>query len=193
MRQPVSKLALPFFLLMICGAFVIALWGASPVQAMPLKKKRKSEKVSSNNPTTQLFNILNNSLGGKLDLYLLAGVYSDPSQPNVQYQRVLHVTYDKSLYFGRFTIHVRSVGKMNPQQLIVYTPKQVFDFGNRDSQEFEKINPEPFGATGDLYLVATDDNPLAAAPVTDEVRQQYDTFFTQYILPAVEKEAGGKS
>ncbi|HLI30923.1 MAG TPA: hypothetical protein VKV79_07495 [Terriglobia bacterium] len=190
MRQPVSKLSLPFFSLVICGAFAIALWGASAAQAMPLRKKRK---ISSNNPTTQLFNILNNSFGGKLDLYLLAGVYSDPSQPTVQYQRVLHVTYDKSLYFGRFMIHVRSVGKLNSQQLIIYTPKQVFDFGNRDSEEFEKINPGRFGATGDLYLAASGDNPLAAVPVTEEVRQQYDSLLTKYVLPAVEKEAGGKS
>ena len=192
MRQPVSKLALRFFLLMICGVFVFALWSASPGGALPLKKKRKSEKFSSNDATGRLFNILNSSFGGKLEIYLLADIYADPAHPSVQYQRVLDVTYDESLYFGRFTIHVRSVGKMNPQQLIVYTPKQIFDFGNRDTQEFEKINPGPFGATGDLYLRATDDNPPSSAQITDEVRQQYETILNQYIMPAVQKEAAKK-
>lgn len=188
MRRPVSKLTYSLFLLMICGAFAMVPGGPSPGQAMPLKKKSKTGRISSKDLTTQLYNTLDNSHGGKLDLYLLADIYSEPSQPGVQYQRVLHVTYDKSLYFGRFTIHMRSVGKLNSNQLIAYTPKQVFDFGNRDTQEFEKIDPGPFGATGDLYLLATDDNPLSAAPVTDEVRQRYDALLTDYILPAVQKE-----
>ncbi|MGH9355564.1 MAG: hypothetical protein ACRD10_05480 [Terriglobia bacterium] len=188
MRRSVSKLTYSLFLLAICGAFAMLPWSASPSQAMPLRKKAKTGKISSNDPTAQIFNILNSSHDGKLDLCLLADVYSDPSQPGVEYQRVLHVTYDKSLYFGRFTIHVRSVGKLNSNQLIAYTPKQVFDFGNRDTQEFEKIDRGPFGTTGDLYLLATDDNPLSAAPITDEVRQRYDAILTKFVLPAVQKE-----
>ncbi|MGH9436620.1 MAG: hypothetical protein ACRD22_01675 [Terriglobia bacterium] len=192
MRQLVSKwvfLVLP----LICGAFVVSLWNANPAQAMPFKKKRKLEKMSSNSPTGRLFNILNSSLGGKLDLYLLAGIYSPPSKPGTQSQQVLHVTYDQSLFFGRFTIHMRDVAKLNPQQLIVYTPKQIFDFASQDAQEFEKINPGPFGGTGDLYLASTGASPPAVAPITDEVRQQYDALINLYIMPAVEKQAGGKS
>ncbi len=178
-------------LLVICGMILFMPWTAVPVQAM--RKKHKRHKIAANGPTAHLFQLLDNSFGGKLDLYLLADTYSDPSNPSQQYQRVLHVTYNKDLYFGRFTIHVRSVGKMTPAQLAIYNAKQIFGFGDQDAQEFEKINPGQFGKTGDLYLCASDDLPLAASPVTPEVQEFYDTLVTRYILPKVEEKAATKS
>ncbi|MGH9434106.1 MAG: hypothetical protein ACRD3T_21465 [Terriglobia bacterium] len=167
-----------------CAAIAV-LQGPSPLQA---REKHKSQD-NPNDPTSRLFQILDNSYGGKLsNLYLLADVYSDPANPANQYQRVLLVDYDKSRYFGRFRIFVRSVGKLTPTQLQSYTPQQIYDFGETDSAKFEKINPGPFGGNGDLYLQAVDNGPLQTAPVTDKVRQEYDLLLTKYILPAVEKK-----
>ncbi|MGH9328205.1 MAG: hypothetical protein ACRD2B_16170 [Terriglobia bacterium] len=171
-----------------CGITVL---GCGALEAAPRHKKEKKTATSSG-PTAQLYNTLNNSYGGKLNTYLLADIYSDPSNPSQQYQRVIHVIYNKDLYFGRFTIHVRSVGKLNSQQLAIYNPEAIFKFGNSDSQEFEKINPGAFGETGDLFLEARNGEPLAEAPVTDEVRQEYEMLVTKYILPAVQKQASGK-
>lgn len=149
------------------------------------KKEKKAE--AADGPTAQLFDLFDNSFGGKFDTYLLADIYSDAS--GAQYQRVLHVTYDKSAYFGRFTIHVRSVGKMSQDQLAIYNAKAVYNFGGADTEEFEKINPGTFGGTGDLFLEASDGHPLAEAPITDDVRQEYAMLVTKYILPAVQKNA----
>lgn len=176
-------------IVVLCGLAILC-GCLSPLEAASRHKKEK--KANGNTPTAQLYNILNGSFDGKLDTYLLADIYSDPSNPSEQYQRVLHVTYDKSLYFGRLTIHVRSVGKMNAQQLVIYTPEAIFKFGNSDMQEFEKINAGDFGETGDLYLESQNDQPLAKAPITDEVRQEYDMLVTTYILPSVQKQASGK-
>jgi hypothetical protein len=167
-------------------------FGPGPLHAAPRRKKDKKETVSANDATAKLYKLLDDSFGGKLDLYLLADIYSDPSNPGQEYQRVIRVVYNKDLFFGRFTIHVRSVGKMDPAQLATYSPQAVFNFGGRDTQEFEKINPGPFGTTGDLFLEAVDDRPLAASPITDDVQQEYEMLMTKYILPAVEKQAAGK-
>lgn len=167
-----------------CTAIVL-LQGANQLQA---KQKHRS-RSNPNDPTTHLFQILDNSYGGKLNnFYVLADVYSDPSDAGKQYQRVLMVDYDKSRFFGRFRIYVRSVAKLTPTQLQSYTPKQIYDFGETDSAKFEKINPDPFGGSGDLYLQAAGNSPLQTAPITDEVRQEYDTLLTKYILPAVGKK-----
>ncbi|HTV56988.1 MAG TPA: hypothetical protein VMI06_19005 [Terriglobia bacterium] len=168
----------------------------SSVYAVPRrKKKEKNGSASSNGPTAQLFDVLNSSFGGKLNnFYLLADVYSDPSNPGQQYQRVLNVDYDKSLYFGRFVIHARSVRKMTPEQLAIYDPKQVYSFGGRDGQVFDKINPGPFGSeTGDLYLAPPPGGgPLRTVPIDDSVTQEYQVLVSQYILPAVKKLAAQK-
>ncbi len=177
-------------IMVLCGLVILGC-GFSLLGAAPRHKKEK-KTPAGDTPTVQLYDVLNNSFAGKLDTYLLADIYSDPSGPGQQYQRVLHATYDKNLYFGRLTIHVRSVGKLNSQQLVIYTPEAIFKFGNSDSQEFEKINSGNFGETGDLYLETRNDEPLAEAAITDEVRQEYDMLVTKYILPAVQKQASGK-
>ncbi|MGH9396569.1 MAG: hypothetical protein ACRD18_06935 [Terriglobia bacterium] len=168
----------------------VALCGPSPLRAAP--RKHKKESGSANGPTARLYQILDQSMSGKLDIYLLADIYTDPSKPGQQFQRVLHVIYNKDLYFGRFTIHARSVSKLTSQQLSTYTPEQIFNYANQDTEEFEKINGGPFGQTGDLYLLATDDHPPSSSPITDDVQQEYDTLLTTYILPTVEKQAGAK-
>jgi hypothetical protein len=170
----------------------ILLGCATPsIHAVPRKKKKaKNGPVSPNDPTARLFDAINASLGGKLnDFYVLADVYSDPSNPSQQYRRVLQVDYNKDLYFGRFVIHARSVGKMTAAQLAIYSPKQIYEFGGRDGQVFDKINPGPFGSeTGDLYLAPPPNGgPLRTVPIDDSVTQEYEMLVSQYILPAVQK------
>lgn len=151
--------------------------------------KRKEPAVNPDDPTYMLYQLLDNSYGGKLaDFYVLADLYADPQKPSNQLQHVLRVDYDKTRYFGRFRIYVRSVGKMTSAQLKTYDAKQIYQFGESDEAEFEKINAGPLGATGDLYLKATSNGPLAPAPITDQVREQYDGFITKYILPALKKK-----
>lgn len=159
--------------------------------AFPRRHKKK-EAASENGPTAQLYRLLDNSMGGKLNIYILANVYSEPSKPAQEFQRVLHVLYNKDLYFGRFVIHSRSVSKLTQEQMVIYTPEQIFNYADRDSAKFEKINDGPFGQTGDLYLLATDDHPPASAPITDAVQQEYNMLLTDYIIPAVEKQVSAK-
>ena len=152
-------------------------------------KKKKSQSVNPNDPTYRVYQVLDDSYGGKLtDYYLLADLYADPKNPSNQLQHVIRVEYDKSQFFGRFQIYVRSVGKLSQDQLKTYNVKQIYDFGESDEAKFEKINPGPLGETGDLYLTATANGPLAAAPVTDQARQEYDMLITKYLLPALEKK-----
>jgi hypothetical protein len=151
--------------------------------------KRKEPAVNPDDPTYMLYQLLDDSYGGKLsDYYLLANVYADPQDPSNELQRVVRVDYDKARYFGRFRIYVRSVGKLTPDQLNTYNAKQIYQFGESDEAEFEKIDPGPLGQTGDLYLKATSNGPLAPASITDQVRQEYDTLITKYILPALKKK-----
>ena len=151
--------------------------------------RRKHKSVDTNDPTYRVYQVLNDSYGGKLaDYYLLADLYPDPQNPGTQLQRVIRVDYDKARFFGRFRIYVRSVGKLTPAQLKTYDVKQIYDFGESDETEFEKINPGPLGETGDLYLTATSNGPLAPAAVTDQARQEYDMLITKYILPALKKK-----
>lgn len=135
-----------------------------------------------------VYQLLNDSYGGKLsNFYLLANIYTDPQNPKSQLQRVIRVNYNKNLYFGRFQIDVRSVGKMTPAQLKTYNVKQIFKFGESDDAKFEKLNPGPLGGTGDLYLKPTADGPLAPAPVTAQASQEYNMLITKYIIPALKK------
>jgi len=151
--------------------------------------RRKKAAVGPDDPSYRLYQLLDDSYEGKLsDFYLLADVYADPQDPATQLQRVLRVDYDKGSYFGRFRIYVRSVGKLTPAQLKTYNVKQIYQFGESDGAEFEKIDPGPLGGTGDLYLKATNEGSLAPAPVTDEARQEYETLITKYILPALQKK-----
>lgn len=172
--------------------FVVAnLVAFRPLQAIPRKHRPKQASLA-NDPTDRLYQLLDQSMDGKLDLYLLGDTYAAPLTPSDQYQRILRVVYNKDLYFGRFAIHVRSVAKMSPQQLSAYTPRQIYHYAANDTAEFEKISPGLFGKTGDLYLVASDDHPPASAPITRDVQQEYDALVTNYILPAVQKQAAGK-
>ncbi len=151
--------------------------------------KRKNAPVNPDDPTYVLYQVLDNSYGGKLsNFYLLANIHADPQNPKVQLQRVLRIDYDKNRYFGRFRIYVRSVGKLTPAQMKTYNAKQIFQFGESDDAEFEKIDPGPLGETGDLYLKATSNGPLAPAPITDQARQEYESLITKYILPALKKK-----
>jgi hypothetical protein len=177
------------------GFALLLAYPVPSLQALPRrKKKEKSGSVSPNDPTARLFEFLNNSDGGKLnDFCVLADVYSDPSDPSQQYQRVLKVDYNKNLYFGRFVIHARSVSKLTQQQLVIYTPKQVYDFGGRDGQVFDKISAGPFGSeTGDLYLTPAPNGPLRSSDIDDSVTQEYKMLVGQYILPAVQKQVAQK-
>jgi hypothetical protein len=179
----------------LAGLVVAILLGCSPpaLHALPRrKKKEKHGQISPNDPTARLFEILNDSFGGKLSNFcVLADVYSDPSNPSQQYQRILSVDYNKDLYFGRFVIHARSVSKMTSEQLAIYTPAQIYKFGGRDGQVFDKINPGSFGAeTGDLYLTPPPNGgPLRPEPINDDVAQEYNMLVSQYVLPAVQKAA----
>lgn len=178
---------------LILAALVIAIISALPLSARPRKHKDKDKgEAAANDVTSRLYQIADQSLEGKFSFYLLAGVYTDPAKPGVQYQRVLRVVYDKDLYFGRFAIHVRSVSKLTPDQLAAYTPEDIFNYGNADTAEFEKISPGRFGRTGDLYLASSNGGPLAAASITPEVQSEYEKLVTDYILPEVEKLAGQK-
>lgn len=168
----------------------LAAIAAPTAQASP--RRHKKDAASANGPTARLYRLLDQSMGGKLNIYLLADIYTDPSKPGQAFQRVLHVLYNKDLYFGRFVIHSRSVAKLTQEQLAIYTPEQVFNFAERDSAKFEKINAGPFGQTGDLYLMATDDHPPSSAPITNDVQQEYDMLLSDYILPAVQKQASTK-
>lgn len=152
-------------------------------------RHEKETFINTNSPTYKLYQLLNDSYGGKLsNFYLLADVYAEPQNPKEEFQRVLRVDYDKNSYFGRFRIFVRVVGKLTQAQLKTYNAKQIYKFGESDSAEFEKIDPGPFGQSGDLYLKATTNGPLAPATITDQVRKEYEMLVTQYILPALEKK-----
>ncbi len=163
--------------------------GCLIIPASGVYAKEKSRGVDANDPTYRLYQLLDTSYAGKLsDFYLLADTLKDPTNPQQELQHVLRAEYDKSRFFGRFRIYVRSVSRPTAEQLKTYTPKQIYDFGGSDSEKFEKIESGPFGKTGDLYLRSTDDRPLASAPVTDEIQKQYDFFVVQYLLPALQKK-----
>ncbi len=150
--------------------------------------RRSKTTVNPDDPTYQLYQLLNNSYGGKLkDFYLLANVHDNPQKPGSQLQRVLRVDYDETYFFGRLRIQVRNVDKLTPAQLKTYDAKQIYHFAGQDEEEFEKIDPGPLGQKGDLYLKATSAGPLAPSPLTAEVSSQYDSLITKYIIPALKK------
>jgi len=145
-----------------------------------------NNKADENDATYRLFQLLDSTHSGKLgDTYVLADAYTDASGD--QYRHVLRVDYDKNRAFGRLAIYVRSVGKMTTAQLSTYTPEQIYNFGEIDLEKLVKTDPGPFGQRGDLYLTADGDGPLHTEAITDEARKTYDTFLTQYVIPAVQK------
>lgn len=153
--------------------------------------KDKTPPVDPNDVTVRLFQLLDSTRDGKLSaFYILADVFKDKnsSNPGQELQHVLLVEYDKNRSFGKLNIHVRSLDKLAPDQLATYTPKQIYDFGNDDSEKFVKTDPGPLGRPGDMYLHDSGDRPLADTPITDEARKEYEFYITQYIIPALQKK-----
>lgn len=154
-----------------------------------LYAKKKAEVVNPDDPTLRLFGLLDTAYAGKLDdFYILGDVYADPKNPGQQLQRVIRVEYDKGRAFGKLRVYLRSVGKLQPEQLKTYTPKMVYEFGVEDSEKFVKTEPGPLGGTGDLYLRSSEDHPLATTPVTDDARKAYQHLITDELLPALQKK-----
>lgn len=154
-----------------------------------LGAKERIQPVSSDDPTFRLYQLLDTSYGGKLDeLYVIADTFKDPKKGDQAEQHILKLEYDKSRAFGKLRLYVRVVDKLTSDQEKTYTPKQVYEFAEADSEKFTKTDPGPLGRPGDLYFQATQDRPLATVPVTDEARKEYDDFITQYLLPALAKK-----
>ncbi len=164
---------------------VVALSG-NPAASLSAKEKNQP---GANDPTFRLYQLLDTSYGGKLtDFYILADIYKDPKNPDQELQRVLRVGYDKNRGFGKLNLYVRSVAKMEPEQLKAYTTKMVYEFAVTDAEKYVKTEAGPFGKAGDLYLRATEDRPLATSPITDDVRKAYERLVTEQVLPALQKK-----
>jgi hypothetical protein len=151
--------------------------------------KEKTFVVSPDDLTLRLYQLLDGSYGGKLsDFYVLGDIYKDPKDPNKDLQHVFKVDYAKDRAFGKLRLSVRSVDKLTPGQLKDYNPQQVFEFGDADVEKFTKTDPGPFGRQGDICLRATADGALVAVPITEQVQKEYETYVTQWLLPALEKK-----
>lgn len=173
--------------LRIVVGLAVILGCLASVRSVDLYAKKKKQPVPPDDPTLRVYNLLDNSYGGKLsDFYLFADVYKDANRQGQEFQHILRVEYDKKRFFGKFRISVRSVAKPTEAQLKAYTVKQFYDFAS-NSEKFEKIDPGPFGQQGDLYLRTKDDAPLASAPITPEVQAEYEKLLTEYLIPALEK------
>jgi hypothetical protein len=157
--------------------------------------KEKSSQVSPDDATLRLYSLLDSKYNGKLDeFYLLADVVNDPKNPDQPQQHVLRVDYGKDRAFGKLNIHVRTVGQVTPEQLKAYSPKQIYDFAESDSEKFTKTDPGTFGRPGDVHFAQTSDGgALGAGNVIPEVQSEYDRFVNQYIIPALEKKPGEAS
>ena len=154
-----------------------------------LSAKDKPAYVDPNDPTLRFFQVADSSKGGKVtELYVVAGVYRDPAAPNQEDQQILKVDYDKTKMFGKLQIVVRSVGKIDPEQMKAYSAKDFFGFGLSDQIKFIKTEAGPFGKPGDMYLQSMPDRPLSSSPITDDVRKNYETLVTVHLLPALEKK-----
>jgi len=175
----------PSFFLM--GAFC-ALLSMAGLPGLHLAKE-KPPAVSPDDVTLRLFQLLDGSYGGKLaEFYLIGDVYKDPKIPDKELQHVFKAEYEKDRAFGRFRLYVRSVDKLTPEQLKDYPTKQIYEFGELEVEKFSKTDPGPFGRTGDLYFQASENGPLATAPITDEARKEYEAYVGQWLLPALQKK-----
>jgi hypothetical protein len=151
--------------------------------------KDKSVPVSPDDATLRLYHLLDSSYGGKLaEFYIVGDVYKDPKNADKELQRVFKAEYDKDRAFGRLRIYVRIVDKLSPGQLKDYTPKQIYEFADADMEKFTKTDPGPLGRAGDLYFQATENSPLATAPISDEARKEYEACVSQWLMPALEKK-----
>lgn len=166
-----------------------SLLAVSSGDALPAKDK--TQPIDPNDLTARLYQLLDDTHNGKLtDFFVLADIYKDKDSkdPTQEFQHILLVDYDKNRNFGKLNMHVRSVGKLDPDQLKTYTLKQIYDFGVDDLEKFVKTEPGQFGRTGDLYLHSTSDLPIATAPITEDTRKAYELYVSQYILPALQKK-----
>ncbi|MGO8737009.1 MAG: hypothetical protein ACLQVM_29940 [Terriglobia bacterium] len=151
--------------------------------------KEKNPPVRADDLTLRLFQLLDTSYAGKLsEFYVLADVYTDPKTPDKELQHILKAEYDKERVFGRFRLYVRNLDKLTATQLKDYNLKQIYEFGAEDVEKFTKTDPGSFGRAGDLYSHSSANRPLLTAPITDEARKEYETYITQWILPALEKK-----
>ena len=151
--------------------------------------KEKPVVVSPDDVTLRLFQLLDSSYGGKLsEFYVVGDVYKDPKNPDKELQHVFKAEYEKARAFGRLRLYVRSVDKLTPGQLKDYTPQQIYEFADTDMEKFTKTDPGPLGRTGDLYFQARENGPLATVPITDEARKEYETYVSQWLMPALEKK-----
>ena len=151
--------------------------------------KEKPAAVSPDDVTLRLFQLLDSSYGGKLaDFYLVGDVYKDPKNADKELQHVFKAEYDKDRAFGRLRIYIRIVDKLSPGQLKDYTPKQIYEFADADMEKFTKTDPGPLGRTGDLYFQATENSPLATAPISEDARKEYEACVSQWLMPALEKK-----
>lgn len=165
-----------------------AILGVTILASTLYAKRKPGSEVDA--ATSRLFQLFDSGYNGKLDdFYLLADLYTDPQSPGQQYRHVLRVNYDKDRVFGKLTLYVRSVGKLDPQQLQAYTVKQIYEFGETDAEKFIKTSDGDFGSPGDLYLKASDDGVLASAPINEDIRKEYDALISQYVMPAIEKNS----
>ena len=152
-------------------------------------RSKKNPPSNPNDPTYRLFQLLNATHGGTLkDFCVVADVYRGSKDPNRELQHVLRVEYTKNRYFGRFRIYVRSVDKLSAAQLKTYTPAQLYEFGGVDEEKFEKIDPGPFGQQGRCSTFRRRGRSPAECSMTDTVRSTYESYLTQYVLPALEKK-----
>lgn len=168
----------------------LAVLASAAIFAGRLASKDKNQPVSPDDPTLRLFQFLDSNHAGKLtDFYLLADVFKNPKNPDQEEQDVLKVEYDKDKGFGRLSIYVRTVDRPSQDQLKAYTPKQIFEFAEAESEKFTKTDPGPFGRPGDVYFrPVPEDGPLASVPITDETRTRYQHFVSDYITPALQKK-----
>ncbi|MBZ5513367.1 MAG: hypothetical protein LAN62_00710 [Acidobacteriia bacterium] len=181
MKQRISGLKILLAFLLLAGQ-----QGAF---APAVSAKDKSAAADPNDLTFRLYQLLDGNYGGKLgNFYLITDVYRDPSSPQEELQHILRVDYDKDRGFGKLNIYVRSVGKIQPDQMKAYTTKEFYEFGESDQEKFVKTDPGPLGKTGDVYLRAEGDRPLATTPITDDARKSYETILTQYLIPALQKK-----
>ena len=151
--------------------------------------KDRSLAATEDDPTYRLFQLLDTTRGGKLaDFCVVADLYRNPQNPQEEFQRVARVVYDKDRVFGRLTLYLRSVAKMDPVQMSIYNPKEIYEFAESDMEKYTKTDPGPFGGKGDLYFHVTDSGALTMVPITEEVQRTYEMLLTQYILPALGKK-----
>jgi hypothetical protein len=156
-----------------------------------LRAKEKPQYIDANDVTARLYQLLDDTHSGKLTEFLvLADIYKDKDSKDTsqEFQHILLLDYDKSKNFGRLNMHVRSVGKLDADQLKTYSLKQIYDFGIDDLEKFVKTDPGQFGRQGDLYLRANSDMPISTAPITEETRKAYEFYLLQYVLPALQKK-----